>query len=269
MRARNIKPGFFKNEALGECSPEARLLFIGLWLLADRKGRLEFRPRRWKAEVFPYDNIDPEALCEELIRQGLILLYEVEGVQYAWIPRFLAHQKPHQNETDSVIPPHPSDQCAKDLLPRRKVLPAKEQRTPADSLNPDSLNPERGILKEESLEPCAASRPSPSSPVAFTFPTVGKADFELIRQDEVDQWQALFPGVDVPLAINACLAWNAANPSRRKTPAGVRRHIVSWLTREQNSGRGGQAHGNGPALKSVEQQLAELEEYRRTKGVTQ
>lgn len=55
MRARNIKPGFFKNEDISECSPSARLLFIGLWMLADREGRLEYRPKRWKGELFPYE----------------------------------------------------------------------------------------------------------------------------------------------------------------------------------------------------------------------
>ena len=55
MRARNIKPGFFKNDTLAELEFAARLLFIGLWGLADRAGRLEDRPKKIKAEVFPYD----------------------------------------------------------------------------------------------------------------------------------------------------------------------------------------------------------------------
>ncbi len=54
MRARNIKPGFFKNEHLGTADPIVALLFEGLWLLADRDGRLEDRPLRIKAEIFPY-----------------------------------------------------------------------------------------------------------------------------------------------------------------------------------------------------------------------
>ncbi len=37
-RARNIKPGFFDNEILGELPALTRLLFIGLWCLADREG---------------------------------------------------------------------------------------------------------------------------------------------------------------------------------------------------------------------------------------
>ena len=55
MRARNIKPGFFENEELADLPPLTRLLYIGLWLLADREGRLENRPRRIKAQIFPYE----------------------------------------------------------------------------------------------------------------------------------------------------------------------------------------------------------------------
>ncbi|MCX8018393.1 MAG: hypothetical protein N2690_10910, partial [Rhodocyclaceae bacterium] len=58
MRARNIKPGFYKNEDLAECSVWARLIFPGLWMMADRDGRLEDRPKRIKAELLPFDAVD-------------------------------------------------------------------------------------------------------------------------------------------------------------------------------------------------------------------
>ena len=45
-RSRNIKPGFFKNEDLLDLPYEYRLLFVGLWTLADREGYLEDRPKR-------------------------------------------------------------------------------------------------------------------------------------------------------------------------------------------------------------------------------
>ena len=67
MRARNIKPGFFKNEDLAECSPWARLCFAGLWTLADRDGRLEDRPKRIKAELFAFDAVDVDPLLGELL----------------------------------------------------------------------------------------------------------------------------------------------------------------------------------------------------------
>lgn len=48
-RARNIKPAFFMNDELAEIDPLGRLLFIGLWTIADREGRLEDRPARHKS----------------------------------------------------------------------------------------------------------------------------------------------------------------------------------------------------------------------------
>ena len=42
MRARNLKPGFFKNETLAEIEPLGRLLFQGLWCMADREGIKHF-----------------------------------------------------------------------------------------------------------------------------------------------------------------------------------------------------------------------------------
>ncbi|MHB9005269.1 MAG: phage replication protein, partial [Coriobacteriia bacterium] len=65
-RIRSISPAFFKNEALGECSVEARLLFIASWCLADKDGRFEDRPKRIRVEAFPYDNVDVDKLLAEL-----------------------------------------------------------------------------------------------------------------------------------------------------------------------------------------------------------
>ena len=103
-RSRNIKPGFFLNDDLAECDPLARLLFAGLWCIADREGRLEDRPKRIKIEVLPYDNCDVDELLNQLAKQGFILRYEVGGNRYIQIVNFLKHQNPHKNEVKSVIP---------------------------------------------------------------------------------------------------------------------------------------------------------------------
>jgi hypothetical protein len=53
-RARNIKPALFKNNVLAKEPHAVTLLFIGLWTLADKAGRLEDIPERVHAELFPY-----------------------------------------------------------------------------------------------------------------------------------------------------------------------------------------------------------------------
>lgn len=62
--------------------------------MADRDGRLEYRPKRIKAEVFPYDDVDVSALVGELAREGLVFTYKENGAEYLWIPNFAKHQKP-------------------------------------------------------------------------------------------------------------------------------------------------------------------------------
>ena len=65
-RIRTIKPDFFTNEQVAALPYEWRLLFVGVWTQADREGRLEDRPMRLKAALFPYDSIDVDAGLTQL-----------------------------------------------------------------------------------------------------------------------------------------------------------------------------------------------------------
>lgn len=103
-RARNIKPSFFTNDKLAECEPLARLLFAGLWTIADRAGRLEDRPKKIRAEILPYDDFDCNNLLNQLVKYGFILRYIVDENQYIQILNFEKHQHPHMKESASTIP---------------------------------------------------------------------------------------------------------------------------------------------------------------------
>lgn len=103
-RIRTIKPQFFTNERLAVLDPYARLLFIGLWTLADREGRLEDRPLRIKAEVFPYENIDVKALLDALEAAEFIVRYTVGKLAAIQVINFSRHQNPHIREAASTIP---------------------------------------------------------------------------------------------------------------------------------------------------------------------
>ena len=125
MRARNIKPGFFKNDTLAELDFAGRLLFIGLWGLADREGRLEDRPKKIKAEIFPYDDVAVDSFLGELAKRNFIIRYEVEGECYIQIVHFDKHQNPHPREAPSTIPA-PAGSCQGNALdmPSRTESPS-------------------------------------------------------------------------------------------------------------------------------------------------
>lgn len=82
-RARIIKPGFFMNDEVAELSPAARLAFIGLWTIADQQGKLAYRPKRLKIELFPYDDVSIDDLVTAIADQGLIALFPKDG--QTWI----------------------------------------------------------------------------------------------------------------------------------------------------------------------------------------
>ncbi len=103
-RARLLKPGFYANEDLAEIDFAGRLLFAGLWTLADREGRLLDRPKRIKAALFPYDNVELDDLLHELAGLHFIVRYEVNGERYIQVVNFLKHQTPHVREPASTLP---------------------------------------------------------------------------------------------------------------------------------------------------------------------
>lgn len=151
-RSRNIKPGFFQNEQLGELEPIARLAFIGMWTVADFKGCLEFRPKRLKIQLLPYDDCDLEKIAINLDKSGLIRMYSIQGNRYIKILKFEEHQNPHKNERDagSEIPDY--DENNREINELEKIENNREQdgTNRADSLFliPDSL-----LLNPETLKP--------------------------------------------------------------------------------------------------------------------
>ena len=138
-RARNIKPSLFKNELLGDADPLLTILFEGLWCLADREGRLENRPKRIKAEIFPYRSLsDFNGYLTELARLGFIDIYEVAGVSIIQVINFLKHQSPHNTEKASELPENPNKSaiCTECV----SVSLNNESITVKESLIPDSFN---------------------------------------------------------------------------------------------------------------------------------
>jgi hypothetical protein len=105
MRARLLKPGFFTNERLARLPVRARLLFAGLWCLADREGRLEYRPERIRAAIFPYEpRVKIEALIRALELEQFVKRYTSAHTRCLALPRFAQHQHPHVNEPESKLP---------------------------------------------------------------------------------------------------------------------------------------------------------------------
>lgn len=173
-RARNIKPGFFINEDLCDLSPLARLLFIGLWTIADREGRLEDRPKRIRMAILPADDCDVAALLEQLDARGFIVRYAGESCGLIQIANWAKHQRPHHTERASTLP---GPTVAAKALRKQQLSqvtvndPGRNGGNPPDSLIhrfTDSLIPEEQHMSRSAEKP-ADRDPSLSLLVAEVF----------------------------------------------------------------------------------------------------
>lgn len=166
-RARNIKPGFFRNADLAELSMEARLLFVGLWTLADREGRMDDRPKQIKMEIFPADSVDCDALLGDIAATGMVVRYEVDGKRYLQVTNFAKHQNPHRDEKPSTIP----DACGN--LTHKTPAPTKHSASTVQTpCTPDAdtvaigLNPDPRSLIPDSLIPDSPTHTAADEPQA-------------------------------------------------------------------------------------------------------
>lgn len=148
-RARNIKPAFFMNELLVGLPFEYRLLFIGLWTLCDREGRMEDRPVKVKMELFPADNVDVNEGLQALHDNGFVLRYEVDGSRYVQVLAWGKHQNPHHREAASTIPAPAQPKAS----PRPKQADGESSPRPApESTGSAVLIPDSGYLIPDSRE---------------------------------------------------------------------------------------------------------------------
>lgn len=100
-----ISPEFFQHDGLGTCSLRARLLFVGVWTLCDKAGRMRWNSLVVHGQLFPFErDADIDAAVAELVRVGSVTLYRVGSREYLEIPSWLDHQRPHPKEAESSLP---------------------------------------------------------------------------------------------------------------------------------------------------------------------
>jgi len=238
-RSRNIKPAFFSNDELAEIPPIGRLLFIGLWTIADYKGDLSYRPARIKAQLLPYDNCDIEQIIKALDLSGFISIYSVQDQNYIHITNFCKHQNPHINEKrkGSDIPEFKQEYT--------QVVDSKEVAINLDSNGTDPadscfLIPD--ILIPESIcpEPCQAQDLMIIGLPTNKFNT--QQEQYSVTESQLAEWSETYPAVDVDQTLKRIRSWLVNNPSKRKTMRGMGKFIDSWLSREQDRGKQHETH---------------------------
>lgn len=96
-RIRTVKPEAPQHRKVGRLSISARWLWLVMITQADDEGRLVADPGQLRITAFPYDRDVTDSAAEDLLNEieatGLIRLYEVNGVPYAYFPSWRDHQR--------------------------------------------------------------------------------------------------------------------------------------------------------------------------------
>ena len=91
----------------------------------------------------------------------------------------------------------------------------------------------------------SASRSEPATDPAtgrpLTIPLNTGAEHP-VTADELGEYRRLFPAVDLPRELLLARRWCLDNPTKRKTPRGVRAFITRWLERAQDRAPGRTLH---------------------------
>jgi hypothetical protein len=236
-RARNIKPALFKNEILGEADPLLTILFQGLWCLADRGGKLEDRPKRIKAEIFPYRELpDFNGYLTVLAQLGFIERYHTENTDIIKVLKFNDHQSPHKTEKASVLPDRPANT---DFQEKHDEDPLDNGAvTVRESLIPDSL-----VLIPDSLKEIGASDKSePVPPIKrerkVFKPPVAQEVFEYLAEK---QNTSIDPNHF--LDFYSARGWKLSGGTKM---ADWKAAVRTWISREQGNGTN-RPNGNSEA----------------------
>lgn len=203
-RIRYLKPDFFRDEDLAELPHWIRLLYAGLWSIADKEGRLEDRPKRIKIDIFPYDKVDIAEGLDKLVAtkssgRPYIQRYEVEGECYIQIIKWHDHQKPHHTERDSIIPPAPP------YIYNQELDSTKDK------------DKENGECSQRKLEVSNGE-----VTVKRPLPTVINEDFLTTLKNN-----KAYKHINIDRELAKMDAWLLTRKGREKT----RRFIVNWLNK--------------------------------------
>lgn len=257
-RIRTIKPEWLTDETLAACSADARVLSIGLILLADDEGRGIATPAHLAAEVFRYEltahdcrdaaevSSRTRRALDELSSIGFARVYQVAGKSFYALPSWSRHQR-IDRPTPSRIPPPPDKETP--TIPDTSDSSSSVRR----ALDESSSSPRRSIAAGEDrigedqerigaeVESRAGAREAPPPP-----PPVGRAGSvrdrppqaaEHAYAEAVKAAGGLYvprPSEDAP---HFRAVGEAAQDEARRTRSTLTEVLAAWATRWRQSRR--------------------------------
>jgi len=225
MPTRYLKPGVRDSENIDALTPLAETLFYRLLVTVDDFGRYDGRPALVKAQCFPLKDLTPakcSALLTELQDNKLIEVYTVDGKPYLQILKWDNVPRAKESKFPQI------DRACIHMRASENNSPAYVPLT-GTGTETGNRKPETDICAEPQ------SDSTQSTPSLIDLPLVDKTEFA-ITGDQVNEWMAAYPAVDVMQELRKMRQWCIANPRKAKTRKGVLRFVTQWLASQQDKG---------------------------------
>jgi len=237
MPNRVLKESICTSDDMAALTWFEQALFTRLIVTVDDYGRTDARASIIKGRLFPLDDVKPAEIekgLKHMEELGMVRLYSVSGKPYLLLTAWTKHQQPRAKISKFPAPEDACNQLQADASNCKQMqADAPDKRY--------TINDTRYTINDISCAEPAESDTAPEpeqqekEPSVITLTLNDGTEYPILQAD-VDQWAGLYPAVDVMQELRAMRGWLDANPTKRKTKAGVRRFINSWLSREQDKG---------------------------------
>ena len=214
MPNRIIKESICSSDNLDTLTWFEEVFFYRLIVNCDDYGRMDARPAILRARLFP---------LKSLRTAGMITLYVVDGRPYLQLRTWERHQSVRAHKS-KYPPPEAGEEQSENIRMQPHTNAGECPRNPIQSES--NSNPIRSMPGAETAPGCI--------PV-ITMQLNDGSEYGVYQQD-VQEWEKLYPAVDVMQQLRNMRGWLDSNPKRRKTKAGIRRFVVNWLSKAQDSG---------------------------------
>lgn len=254
-----MKPEFWADEELAMAvSRDARLLYIGLWNLADEHARLRGDPRFVKGQLFAYDDdLSPKAievLLDELTAAGKVQRYQSGSSTYLFLPNLAKHQRLEAAKVESRLPAPPDPSESAPMATIRAEKSAQDSHEPAPYADSSSL-----LYVAGSMEPVAGSVGAPlaSARTAAKRGSRIPEDFAVTR--EMAQWAVdRMPGIDGRMETEKFITYWRGKSGKDATKVDW---VATWqhwmLNARDRYGPGARASPNGSKPSTSDARVAD------------
>lgn len=99
----------------------------------------------------------------------------------------------------------------------------------------ENVNISEAAANTDNVQKPEPKPPIPESPTFITL-TINDGTEYPITEQQIKEWEELYPAVDVKQALRNMKGWISSNKKRRKTKTGVLAFITNWLKRDQDKG---------------------------------